>query len=465
MLKRFTASYDTTITNAYKANLTIRGTGSNMGGSDVLEVFSIYGQQSTSSSELSRILLQFPISNISSSRTSGSIPASGSVSFYLRAFNARHGQTLPYNYTLSVLPISRSWSEGSGIDMEDYSDYDYCNWIYASSGSAWTSEGGDFYSTPHYTASITDGDEDLEINITDLVEEWIAGTKQNYGVVIKLSSSYESANTSYYTKRFFGKTSEYFFKRPLLEVRWNDAKKDSRANFYASSSLLGSENTQTLYFYNYHKGALRNIPTVGTGAIYVQLFTSASGGTSISSVITGGYSSTGIYTASFALDTTASSFYDRWYSSGLTTCYHTGSEVIVKTVDPNDWNTGEKYVTKITNLKPTYKNTESTRFRVFTRKRNWEVNSWTSYVADIKPDIAEDAYWSIVRVDDNTECVAFGTGSDQHTKLSYDLSGSYFDFDMNYLQPNFSYRIRLAYYVDGNYEVQPEIFKFKVVEN
>ena len=43
-IKRYTANKDNTITNALESNLTSRGTGSNMGASDVLEVFSIYGQ-------------------------------------------------------------------------------------------------------------------------------------------------------------------------------------------------------------------------------------------------------------------------------------------------------------------------------------------------------------------------------------------------------------------------------------
>ena len=60
-IKRYVANADTTITNAFKADLTTRGTGSNMGAADVLEVFSIYGQQTTSSAELSRILIQFPV--------------------------------------------------------------------------------------------------------------------------------------------------------------------------------------------------------------------------------------------------------------------------------------------------------------------------------------------------------------------------------------------------------------------
>ena len=111
-VRRFKATKDNTITNAYKANLTTRGTGSNMGASDIVEVFSIYAQQTTSSSELSRILIDFDIETLSASRDSGDIPESGSVDFYLRLYNAEHSSTNPTNFYLTVAAISQSWNEG-----------------------------------------------------------------------------------------------------------------------------------------------------------------------------------------------------------------------------------------------------------------------------------------------------------------------------------------------------------------
>ena len=64
-LIRYTASADTTIVNAFQSDLTTRGTGSNMGASDILEVFSVYGRETTSSQEISRILIKFPVTDIS----------------------------------------------------------------------------------------------------------------------------------------------------------------------------------------------------------------------------------------------------------------------------------------------------------------------------------------------------------------------------------------------------------------
>ncbi len=89
-IKRYYATKDNTITNAFEANLTTRGTASNMGAADILEVFSIYGQVSSSSgltTEKSRAIIEFDTTQISTSRTSGEIPAAGSVNFYLKLYN------------------------------------------------------------------------------------------------------------------------------------------------------------------------------------------------------------------------------------------------------------------------------------------------------------------------------------------------------------------------------------------
>ena len=130
---RFTASLNNTITNAYKEGLQKRATGSNSGKADVLETFSIYARQSTSSAELSRILLQFDTNYISSSRVAGTIPASGEVKFYLNLYNAETSKTVPRDFKLVVKAVSASWEEGMGLDIETRTNSDQSNWISASS--------------------------------------------------------------------------------------------------------------------------------------------------------------------------------------------------------------------------------------------------------------------------------------------------------------------------------------------
>ena len=89
-IKRYFSNKDNTITNSFRSDLVTRGTGSNMGQSDIIEVFSIYGQANSSSAELERILIEFPVSEIVADRSAGNLPASGSAEFYLKLFNAKN---------------------------------------------------------------------------------------------------------------------------------------------------------------------------------------------------------------------------------------------------------------------------------------------------------------------------------------------------------------------------------------
>lgn len=474
-IKRYFSNADTTITNAFKANLTTRGVSGNMGQSDILEVFSIYGQSNPSSSELSRILVKFPINDIVTDRTNALIPASGSVSWYLKLYNAKHGQTLPKDYTMTISAVSSSWDEGYGLDMEEYSDIGYANWNTASSSSSgtssWASAGGDYHTSPTASYFFSNGTEDLIVDVSHIVEQWITGSKSNYGFGVKLSSSHEQAAQSFYTKKFFARGTEFFFKKPTLEARWNSVRRDNRGYFFASSSLASAaDNLNTIYLYNVVRGQLKNIPAIGTGSIYVKIYTDSSGSTTITPTpnnpVTGGWVSTGIYSASFALNTTASEVFDRWFDSTLTTCFHTGA-IDIYDLDSQDYNPTNRYVVSCTNLKSIYYPEEQARFRFFTRKKDWSPTIYTVATSFVPSEIIESASYKLVRVSDNLEVIPYGTGSLLYTGLSYDVSGSYFDLDMNLLETDYSYQIKLSFY-DGatnSWKEQPETFKFRVEKN
>ena len=487
-IKRYFSDADNTITNAFKSNLTTRGTNANMGASDVLEVFSVYGQASSGSTELERVLIKFPISEITGDRSTGDLPIAGGVSFYLKMSNARHSQTVPRQFTMNISAVSRSWEEGFGLDMDEYSDIVYPNnegstWMSASQTTAWTRMGGDYHDSPVYTDYFDTGIEDLEVDVTPLIEEWVAGTKDNYGFGIHLTGTQEAyysgsagadsadgelndltgSQYSFYTKKFFGRNSEFYYKRPYIEARWDSALKDDRGNFYASSSLLSAEdNLHTIYLYNIFGGKLKNIPGVGTGEIYIKAFNSSSGGTDLTpTAVTGGFVSIGVYSASFALETSLTTVYDRWYNSGLTTCYHTGT-IGVKSHAASAYNPNPKYVINITNLKPAYTKDEQVRFRLYSRQKDWSPTIYTVANSNIEVLTIESASYQIHRIVDDLLIVPYGTSSDNYTQMSYDVSGNYFDFDMSVLQTGYSYGIKVAFYDENSYVEQPYLWKFRV---
>jgi|TARA_R110002073_G_scaffold247786_5_gene410727 hypothetical protein len=693
-IKRFTATADTTITNAFLEGLSTRATGSNIGLSDSLEVFSIYGQSSSSlnglTSELSRVLVKFPVTtsddsvnSIQAKRAAGSIPASGSVSFYFRLHNVAHHETLPVNAKYNIFAVSSSWEEGRGMDLDTYADKTFdgvgSNWINANGNHAaatlasainvagvaqndkftmtvptsaggdgvtytflfdsgtdveadegantfgisltsvaddadcaavlvkaingtadnkykygaanlgagsnlapgtigltaaitagettkitltmddigvkgnvagvltavtnfggdkilessftggdgyWATVGGDYHTGPSnaefmYSQTLESGTEDIEVDISGLVEQWIAGAYSNYGLGIFLTSSQEAyfnsstgvnltaanggaihntvgATTSFHTKKFSARGSEYFFNRPTIEARWDSAIKDDRGNLYYSSSLqTAEENMNTIYFYNYFRGNLRNIPGIGTNVevgkkILVSLFSGSSADTAPfgsalqlvvdgdavthadrSTVITGSYVSTGIYSASFALDAASppiKTIYDVWFSGSdsvadatTATQYHTGT-IKPKVLYGSAIAPDTRYITNINNLRSVYRNDETSRFRLYTRHKNWSPTIYTKAVASPEVDIIESGSYEVYRVIDDFKVIPYGTGSDLHTQMSFDASGSYFDLDMSLLESGYMYGLRFVHYNQdiGSWVEQPETFKFRV---
>tara|TARA_R110000796_G_scaffold60220_10_gene139032 strand:- start:2878 stop:4305 length:1428 start_codon:yes stop_codon:yes gene_type:complete len=472
-IKKFFATKDNTITDGYGSVMTTRGTAANMGAADVLEVYSLYGAFATSSLEKSRFLVQFDTTDIATKRTDGDIPASGSTSFFLKLTNTPHEGTQATDFTLTINAVSRSWDEGVGLDMDEYLDRGVSNWKTASydgtTNTAWTTEGGDYHTSPETTVDFTTGIEDLDVDVTDIVEQWLAGTKSNYGFFIKLSSSYESgeantiASSSYYTKKFFARGSEYFFKRPSLDARWNSSKGDDRGSFYASSSLASStDNLNTIYLYNNIRGQLTNVPGVDTGAIYVNYYETLGGTALNTTAVTGGWSETGIYTASAALTTTASSIYDVWFSGS--TEYHTGSAITVKSFASDTYNPDSQYVVNVTNLQASYMTDSTTkdRIRLYIRKKGWSPTIYTTATAAIESEVVKKVYYSIKRVIDNLVVVPYGTGSAEETLMSYDVSGSYADVDFSNFEAGYQYEISFKLYLQSKYIEPKNTFRFRV---
>ncbi len=644
-IKRYQATADTTITNAFQVDLTTRGTGSNMGRSDILEAFSIYGQAggNSTAAELSRVVVNFPLATMATDRTNGTLPASGSVRFYLRLFDAEHRQTTPQSYALSVNALSGSWQEGYGLDMENYTDLTYdkvganwknaggehavgsftmalqggankaamsgqtfvltdtygtsqtftfnitdnivangtigmnsdsnttdiintiksaindaslsnllitattitavgdsdsemrllinqdvtgaagnynvnlegvahlsvlnSGWGFTGGSGRWATEGGQYFldTSSSFEQEFDSGLEDLEVDITELVEQWInsggnvLGSKDRDGLIIKLAPTYEAQSsfnssgslTTYYTKKFFSRSSEHFFKRPIVEARWDSATRDNRGNFYLSSSLsTPTDNLNTLYMYNYVRGNLRDIGNRSSNLPALRLYHSSGSvpemGTDdetgrrgfLNSLnvavehMTASRVSTGVYKATFAVTAGVVSdtypyLVDVWTLGAAGTQIHTGSAFLPKTHNFSVHNPSKNYVVSMPNLKQQYNKRQIERFRLFVREKNWSPSIYSKAVASPETILIHSASYQLTRVADDQIVINYGTSSTSHTMLSYDVSGNYFDLDMKMLEPGYTYGLKLSFYEDsvGSYIEQPHTFTFRVVED
>lgn len=473
MIKRYKPTKDNTITNAFDSTLVTRGVSASMGQADILENFSIYGQVSSSdgyTQEEARILVEFDLTAIQADITNNVVPTGSS--YYLRLFNAEHGQTNPVEFNLEVHSVSGAWQEGYGLDMDDYSDLSYgvgSNWTVRSGSTAWSTAGGDVYANTSSVQTFSTGLEDLNIDVSTQVQSWIDSARPNNGFMVKLPTSLTdgSQQKSYYTKKFFARGSQYFHKRPVLEVRWDSSTRDDRINFYTSSSLApAADNLNTLYLYNYHRGQLANIPAIGTGSIYVDLYTEA-GGTKINQCVdtpaTGGYVETGVYTASVCLETTESTIADVWYSGSVQ--FHTGS-ITVKSSSALSFPPENNLVVSCVGSQENYLYNTTNRFYFYIREKKWSPSIYTTATSSPTTEVYENLHYKIIRLITDETIFDYDTTTNS-TLLSYDSKGNFFDLDLSMLEPNYTYQIELALYnvATKTYEQLSFKHKFRVVNN
>lgn len=464
---KFSATADTTITDAFKPYTTNRAYYANMGAADSLEIFSI--AHSGSSPERSRVLVNFPIAEISSSRASGKIPVSGNVNFVFKLFNVQHPETLPKNYSIVVKPVSGSWDEGYGLDIENYTDNGQTQtngfgvgWKFRSTTDTvkvWASDGGDFYTGYDKVFHLEDGTEDVEVDITDIIEDQIANVIPSHGIAVMLSGAFEDGtnNTTYYTKRFSARSSEYFYKTPRLEARWDALIKDNRGNFYFSTPNLSStDNEQNIYFYNKFNGNLKNLP--GDIVPYVKILDEDEN--ILIEDILSTKISTGVYKASINMTGSINSeLIDVWYSGSNT--YYKGS-INAKTRNFFDSPVENEYVISITNLKNSYKNYEFPSIRVFGRLKNWSPNIYKIANTSIESLTFDNLYYKVIRIVDNMTVIDYGISPVPYTKCSCDKQGNYFNLDMSFFEAGYAYGIKLMLLNDDTKVELPNVYRFKV---
>ncbi|MDG1949407.1 MAG: hypothetical protein P8J32_01130 [bacterium] len=204
----------------------------------------------------SRHLMYFDLTELNSKIATGEI-MSGSVSSYrLRMTNSipaerileknwefdKLQRKISASFDLQVFPANKSWDEGRGYDLvqEDYLVKQkgnllvtgYSNWNSATSTVDWDEPG--VYTNP--SASTTNyaeqhfaiGNEDLNMDITDIVTDWLSGGSTNYGLLLGYRRDYEllSSDTRSIASFFTHKTNTAF--KPYLEVVYDQTIKDDR---------------------------------------------------------------------------------------------------------------------------------------------------------------------------------------------------------------------------------------------
>ena len=506
MIRILTASKDTYITNKIIDN-SFRATDANLGQAGSLDLFKLYNENVISSEsypiELSRLLIKFPIEEITSMNNDGLIDISdSSFKCKVKLHDIYGGQTTPSNFKLILFPLSQSFDEGMGMNVVTYSDLDSTNYITASyqNGTvfAWNRQGAqasgslgqeniDIITSGTLDNSVgaislsseqlfTEGTEDLDMDVTTIVSGTVAGLIPNHGFLISYSGSYESDNRSYFVKRFASRNVSVSALRPKMILNFDDSILDNHSNMIFNV-------TSSLYLNNYHQGISSNIlsgasatPLTGENCLAVKIESGSFKKIfSASQALRGKNRITGLYSASFAISSFDSTLYDQanltgsitfnevWTNLSETVTYLSSSLVIKKEARTvtNSINQNNILVS-VLNLNSEYSPGEIIKLRVFAENRDREI-TYVKKPYEKKSDIFNNMHFRVRDALDGNLILDFDTQNNS-TRLSTDADGMYFSFYTDSLPRGRVYRFEFLIRRNGiDKIVKDAASKFKIV--
>lgn len=233
----------------------------------------------------SRYLIKFDISELQSKIAQKIILSGNVISYKLRMKNAipaerklekdyefdRLQRQVAASYHLQAFPVNKAWDEGRGYDLlqERYNVVfknqvkltGYSNWNSATSAIEWDAPG--VYSNPSASTSMyaeqhfAIGNEDINLDVTNIVQDWLSGGSVNHGFLIAFRRDYEliSASTRYMASFFSNKTNTAY--APFLEVVYDQTIKDDR-------NQVTNNRPSRLFLYTFSSNTPANYASAGT---------------------------------------------------------------------------------------------------------------------------------------------------------------------------------------------------------
>ena len=189
--------------------------------------------------KVSRILIKFDLSEISSSIVDGTI--STDAKYYLNLFDAG-SENLNVSQSLFAYPVSQSWVEGQGTFNDDPQTLEGASWQYrdgitqktfwlSGSEAAVSSSGGAWHTNVYASQSFQYESKDMRMDVTPIINKWLDGTYPNNGFIVKRSGSFGNLDTNVEEGnqdrlgnfKFFSRQTNTIYP-PKLEVEWYDTK-------------------------------------------------------------------------------------------------------------------------------------------------------------------------------------------------------------------------------------------------
>jgi hypothetical protein len=215
-------------TSSFDASIYLQQPDQNAGRDGILEVGKLYYG---TVKDVYRTLIKFDVSNLET--------GSGWKAYLnLKAANS---EELPLEYTIYANAVSQSWSMGTGTKFDNIST-DGVSWKYRDGVNKWVSydttggtavytqnttgsanaEGGVWYLSGSASQSFNYESDDVRMDVTNLITQWITGSFANNGMIIHHSLEAESDDLDYGVLKFFSKETNTIYQ-PKLEIVWDDS--------------------------------------------------------------------------------------------------------------------------------------------------------------------------------------------------------------------------------------------------
>lgn len=153
-----------------------------------------------------------------------------------------NGNKRATSFDLIVFKINESWDEGVGFNNEINVNYKPSNWFNKTTLNTWDVQG--IYQNPDIITTIhfDNGNEDINIDLTDYVNDVLDNNIVDYGLGIAFTVNFETLpQTTKNSVAFFTKYTQSYFE-PYLETEFDDLIIDNRKKFNINKQ-------QTLYLY------------------------------------------------------------------------------------------------------------------------------------------------------------------------------------------------------------------------
>ena len=218
------------LTASKDASVYLQQPDQNCGLDEVLEVSKVYYGNIK---DVSRALLKFDVVPLSSSLSDSSVQLSEARLI----LKETESEEIPLDINLEVYPISQSWEMGVGTRFDDVSTGGVTwnnregdtldRWLPTSNFSdestgSYDGKGGTFYKTPSTLQSFEYKSVDLDVDVKEILQNWISGSIPNDGLIIKMPFSKENDVHDYGIFRFFSKETKTIHQ-PKIRIGWDDS--------------------------------------------------------------------------------------------------------------------------------------------------------------------------------------------------------------------------------------------------